>query len=293
MKLSEKFSKLSGPLFVLASAVVWSFSGVLSKGLEWSGVSKAGVRGVIAIFIYAIFRRSFKVKFSLPLIVGALGVALTSVLYMTALSYTTSGNAIVLQYSMPIFVVFLSWLMFKQKPRARDVLATVCVLAGVVLCFAQGARGGAIGGDLIALCSGLTYACVFLSSRIPNSDPLSYTYLGNCFSALMAVYMFFDPAVHFVATAEIPASAIWGDWIRALLMGLSLGFGYLLFAYGIRRTSPVTAAILSNVEPVLNPIWVFIFIGENPGVFGIIGAAVVLITVTVYSCIPNRRSTEV
>ncbi len=293
MKLNEKTTKLSGPLFVLASAVVWSFSGVLSKGLAWSGLSKAGLRGVIAIFIYAAFRRSFRVKLNLPLVVGALGVALTSVLYMTALSYTTSGNAIVLQYSMPIFVVFLSWLMFKQKPRARDLVATLCVLAGVIMCFAQGVNGGAIGGDLIALCSGLTYACVFLASRIPKNDPLSYTYLGNCFSALMAVYIFFDPAVHFAATPDIPASAVIADWVRILLMGLSLGFGYLLFAYGMRRTSPVTAAILSNAEPVLNPIWVFIFIGENPGVFGIIGAAVVLITVTVYSCIPNRRAVEV
>lgn len=279
-----------GALFLLLSAVVWSFSGVLSKGIQWSGFSKTGVRGIVAVLIYAVSRRTFRVKLTLGNVLGGLGVCVTCFLYMTALNLTTSANAIVLQYSMPIFVVLISWLLFKQKPTLIDIGAVALVALGVVLCCVQGLSGGAFTGDMIALASGLSYAVVFLASKLPNTDAVSYTYLGNCFTVLFTVSIFFDPGVHFVPTADITGSMVCKEWLTMLLMGLSLGFGYLFFAYGIRETGPVTAAILSNVEPVLNPVWVFLFYRENPGIYSIIGALVVLATVTVYTCVTAKRS---
>lgn len=290
MLRSGRSARYIGPVMLLLSAVVWSFSGVLSKGLLWNGFSKAGARSIVAIAIYGIARRSFKVRVTKQLALGAAGVALTSLLYMLALSYTSSANAIVLQYSMPVFVVFLNWLLFRQRPQRRDLFAVCMVTVGVVLCCVQGMSGGALKGDLIALCSGLTFAVVFLASRFEGNDPVSYTYLGNCFSLLMAVSLFFDPNVHFYASGDITGRMVFMEWFTVLLMGLSLGFGYLLFSYGMRSTSPVTAAILSNVEPVLNPVWVFWFLGENPGILSIIGAVVVLATVTLYTCLPRRRA---
>ncbi len=279
-----------GPLMILLSAVVWSFSGVISKGLQWNGFSKAGVRGIIAICIYAVARKSFKVKLSPSLIVGALGVALTSLFYMTAIMFTTSANAIVLQYSMPVYVILIMWAAFKQKPARRDVIAAAFVLLGVILCCVNDSGGSRkLIGDIIALASGLTFAIVYIASRFPGCDPMSYTYLGNVISAFMAISIFFDPNVHFTATDTVSWAMVAQEWIRILLLGLSLGFGYLFFAYGMRYTSPVTAAIISNMEPVLNPIWTFAVIGELPGVFGIIGAAIVLITATLHSCLPGRR----
>ncbi|MBQ9408688.1 MAG: EamA family transporter, partial [Clostridia bacterium] len=80
-------------------------------------------------------------------------------------------------------------------------------------------------------------------------------------------------------------------WLLILLMGLSLGMGYLLLGIGLKSASPLSAAVLENLEPALNPVWVFLFLGERPGTLGIIGCAIVIVTVTLYSILPEKRKT--
>lgn len=279
-----------GPLLVALGAAAWSFSGVLSQGLMWNGFSKCGVRGIVATLIFACFRKTFKVKITFGLILGALGVALTSLLYMSATLYTSASNAIVLQYSMPAYVIVLNFLFFHQRPAKKDVVTVVFVMIGVILCCLEGLGGGEGFkiGNAMALLSGLTFAIVFFASRLPGCDPISYSYLGNVFSIVMSVSLFFDPNVHLVPTDTYTSSMIAVDFGKAILLGVSLGMGYLLFSLGIKRTSAVSAAIITNLEPVLNPIWVFVFLGVFPGVFGIVGAFIVLVTVTMHSIIPRR-----
>ena len=286
----EKWAVIISPLFVALGAIAWSFSGVLSQGLMWNGFTKTGVRGIVASLIFALFRKSFKVKITPALIIGALGVVLTSLLYMSATLYTSASNAIVLQYSMPAYVVLLNLLVFRQKPAKRDVITVIFVMLGVVLCCLEGLGGGegSMFGNMLALLSGLTFALVFFASRLPGCDPISYSYLGNVFSIVLAAGLFFDPNVHFVPTDTYTSSMIAMDFVKAILLGVSLGVGYLFFSIGIKRTSAVSAAIITNLEPVLNPVWVFVFMGVFPGVFGIVGAAIVLITVTMHSIVPHR-----
>ncbi len=285
-----KSSAWFGPLMVALGAAAWSFSGVLSQGLMWNGFTKTGVRGIVASLIFAAFRKTFKVKFTFGLVLGALGVALTSLLYMSATLYTSASNAIVLQYSMPAYVILLNFLVFRQKPLKRDIVTVLFVMLGVALCCIEGLSGGkgSMFGNAIALLSGLTFAVVFFASRLPGCDSVSYSYLGNVFSIVLAVSLFFDPNVHFVPTETYTAAMIALDFTKAILLGVSLGLGYLFFSIGIQRTSSVSAAIITNLEPVLNPVWVFVFMGVFPGVFGIAGALIVLVTVTMHSIIRPR-----
>ena len=75
----------------------------------------------------------------------------------------------------------------------------------------------------------------------------------------------------------------------ALAMGVCLGVGYLCFSLGMKAgVSPTTASVVSTLEPVLNPIWVFLFLGESPGILSAAGALVVLLTVTVYSFLSSK-----
>lgn len=285
-----KSSAWYGPLLVALGAAAWSFSGVLSQGLMWNGFTKTGVRGIVAALIFAAFRKTFKVKMTFGLVLGALGVALTSLLYMSATLYTSASNAIVLQYSMPAYVILLNFIVFKQKPLRRDIITVIFVMVGVTLCCLEGLSGAksSMFGNMLALLSGLTFALVFFASRLPGCDPISYSYLGNVFSIVMAAALFFDPNVHFVPTETYTSYMIAGDFAKAILLGVSLGIGYLFFSLGIRKTSAVSAAIITNLEPVLNPVWVFVFMGVFPGVFGIVGALIVLVTVTMHSIIPRR-----
>lgn len=275
---------LRGALLVLVSAIFWSFSGVLSKSVPWSSFSKSSVRAVVAVLLLAAYRRSFKVKLTKGVIIGALGVTLTSLTYMTALNYTTSANAIVLQYAMPIFVVAINFFAFRIRPRTSELVSVALVFFGVILCCASNMRQGGF-GNVMALVSALTYSAVFLASGIKGTSALDYTYLGNLLSVSWLFTVFLDEGVRFDA-------AHLTDWLLVLLMGISLGLGYLFLSLGLKTATPITAAILENAEPVLNPIWVALVIGEVPGTLALIGSAIVLVTVTVYSCLPGKTTKE-
>ena len=176
---------------------------------------------------------------------------------------------------MTAIVIVVQILFFRAHPRKLDVGAAVLVMLGVVLCFCQGLGRGQFLGDLLAFGSAFTWAAVFLAARMPGVDSLSYAYQGNLLACLFLIRMPFDPAVR--------AGGLQGCLVPGL-MGLCLGLGYVFFALGMKgKLSPTVAAIVANIEPVLNPMWVLIFLGEAPGALSFLGAAVVLVTVTVYS----------
>lgn len=267
-------------LLVILAGISWSFAGVLGKFTDWSPLSIVGFRCVIATLILGAYRRDFRPKNTKGNWIGALGVIATSALFIYANKKTSPANAIVLQYAMTAIVIVLQAVIFKMRLRRLDVLAAVFVLGGVVLCFCQNFGGGRMIGDIAAILSAFTWAAVFLAARMEGADSASYSYMGNLLGCVFLISMFFDPAVR-------------GGGLRGALapaaMGVCNALGYLFFALGMRRgISPAAAAVVSNIEPVLNPTWVFIFCGEDPGALSIIGAAVVLITVTVYSLLNSK-----
>jgi len=270
-----------GAIQVFLAALCWSFSGVFSKWLPWSAFTIIGMRSITALVALGVTRKSFKVRMSKGNILGALGMCLTSVLLLMSMKLTTSANAIVLQYAMPVVVIGLCWIVYKQKPTAKDVVTSVFVLCGVILCSWKGLTegGGRLLGDILGLLSAFTYALVFFCAKLPDTDACEYSYLGAIMCLPFSLYAFFDPnmttePVHFLGIAA---------------MGLCLAGGYFFISLSLKNVSPVTSALLANLEPVLNPIWVFLFVGENPGRMSIIGAAVVIITVTVYSLIKDKK----
>ncbi len=267
--------------FILVACIFWSFAGVLSKFVPWNALTLTGFRALIATLILGFARKSFRPVNTLGTWLGALGVFATSALFIFANKLTSAANAIVLQYAMPIVVVLFEAVVGKKRPRGIDLLAVFVVLIGIVLCFFQGLSGGGMLGNVLALLSAFTYAAVYLAARRRDCDVLSYSYQGNLIAALLVLFMPFDAGV-------TPSFVHFG---AALVMGLCLSGGYLFFSAGMRGgVSPIAAAIVSNIEPILNPTWTFLFLGENPGPLTIAGALVVLLAVTLYSALGNRRA---
>ncbi len=265
--------KKTGPLFVALAATFWSGAGVLGKNATWAPLSATGARAIVALLIMALFRGGFRVRLSRGNLLGALCVSVTSILFMAANKLTTAANAIVLQYAMPVFVILLVFLIYRQKPVRRDIVTTVFVLAGVFLCSADSFGGGNLLGDALALLSGFTYSFVFLCARMKDTDPREYAFLGVALCTPLSLFAITDPGATFTL----------GNALTFLGLGICLAGGYLLIAVGMRSTSPMAAAIAANIEPVLNPLWVFLFLGEKPGPLAVAGAVLVLLTVTVYS----------
>ena len=269
-----------GALQVALAAVSWSFAGVFSKSLPWNAWTVNGVRSLAAAAILAFARGTPKVKLTRGTLLGAAGVALTSILYMAATKLTTSANAIVLQYAMPVFVILFSWLFYGQKPGLRHVVIAACIMAGVVLCSWDGLAGGNPLGDGIALLSAVTFALVFFCARMPETDPRDYSYLGMLLCAPFALNACFDPGM--------PLNPV--HWLTVLGLGLCLAGGYFFISKSMSNVAPISAALLANLEPVLNPFWVFLFLGERPGALTLVGAGIVLVAATVYALLPARAN---
>ena len=268
-------------LYALASGVIWSFSGLLSRLVSWNSFSLVALRALVATVILGLCRGSFRVRPNKGLWLCGLGVSATSLLYMSALRFTSTANAIVLQYTASVFVILYMLLVKHQKPLKSELIATVFVILGVCLCFSGGLSGGTLLGNLLGLLSGMTYAVVFLTTRYAGNDPVDSVYFGTLLSCLLTVVVPFDKGFSF----NLRELAI------MLALGCSLGLGYLFFSLGMRYgLSPVRSCIISNAEPVLNPVWVFLLLGENPGVMSIVGAAVVLAAITVQSIYEARKT---
>lgn len=270
-----------GAVLIMLASVAWSFAGVLSKWAPWGPFSLVGARALITTIVLGLSRGSFKPAFDRGTWLGAIGVTTTSTLFIVANKLTTAANAIVLQYAMPIVVIFGCWLVWGQKPGKLDILASLLTLGGVLLCFVGGFGRGNLLGDSIALFTAFTFALVFFAARIPGTDPMNYTFLGNL---LCTLFLFTIPLDRdFVVNPQA--------LLAVLAMGICLAAGYSFFTAGMRTTvHPVTASIVANVEPVLNPLWTFIFLGENPGLYSILGAALVILSVSVYGVVKARKA---
>ena len=194
---------------------------------------------------------------------------------------TSSANAIVLQYTSPVFIILLTFIIDKQKPKKRDIFAIFGVLLGICLFFFDQFKNGQYLGDLIALASGLSFAGVFFANKLPNASPIDATYIGNLLSFIILPFVLFDTSFQLNQNPTI--------WMYIIIMGVfQLGFGYIFFSLGIKQSSATSSSIIATLEPILNPLWVFIFLGEKPSILALIGGMIVLLTVTIYNTIVTR-----
>lgn len=262
-----------GTLLVALAAVSWSVAGVLGKYTTWTPLATAGMRALVAALVMAIVRGGIKVKLTRGNLLGAFGCAATSIIFVFANKLTTAANAIVLQYAMPVVVILFNWLFYRQKPSRRDAATCVCVLTGVIFCSLDELSTEGMLGNLLAITTAFTFALVFFCSRMPGADATDYNFLGLVLAAPALVSVIGNESCTFTLSNMLALTG----------MGIGLAGGYIFISKGMKLVSPLSAAITSNIEPVLNPMWVFIFLGEAPGVMAIIGAVIVLSTVTVYS----------
>ena len=211
--------------------------------------------------------------------VGALSVFGCNALFSIANKMTTAANAIVLQFTAPIFVMLFSVLLFGKKLSRLDVITSVCVFLGILCFFLEGLGGGSIWGDLIALLSGVTYAGVFLMKELPDSDALSSVFWGDVLSAVTGLPFLFRET-------EFTASVLGS----LLILGVfQVAVAYIMLTEGLKTTPPVTASLVSGIEPVLNPVLVAVFYREYIGPMSFAGAVMVVGSVIIYNVLLERQ----
>jgi drug/metabolite transporter (DMT)-like permease len=271
-----------GVLNVAAAALLWSFGGLLIKLIALHPLATAGGRSLIASVVIWLFARPISFRFTRGQILGAVAYAGTVIFFVLATKTTTAANAILLQYTAPVYAALLSHRVLREKITSVDWVAIVFVLGGMVLFFFDGLASGGGLGDAFAVASGVFFAlCVVLLRKERHGSPLAIVLLGNLMTAVIGLPFL----------AVIPPTA--NDLLLLLPLGIfQLGLGYILFVRGVRHVSAIEGTLIPMVEPLLNPLWVALFYGEHPTLLAAAGGIVVIGTVTargVYNAVRGTR----
>lgn len=262
------FCRLKGPLCILGAAFCFSLGGLLIRLLPFSPLAISGARGAVAaLFTLAVRREPLHINGSTA--AGALSVCLTGILYTGATRYAGAGAAITLQYTSVAFVVLFSFLLFGERPKKADLAACAAVLCGVALVFSGSFAAAGAFGCLLGLASGASYSLVFLCGRFKGADAASAYLLGEALCGAVGLPFFFaERTLVDLHTIEI-----------LLVLGVfQMGLSYLLLLKGLKTTPPLTASLLACAEPVLNPLWAALFLGERMAPSAVCGGALVVLS---------------
>ena len=178
--MNTQKTKIPGPIYVILASLCFSIGGLCIKYIPWHPMAINGARNIISSTIIFLFLKAsgHKLRFNRIVLIGALTLSLTTILYTTANKLTTAGNAIILQYTAPVFVMLFSTFIYKRKPSRLDILTAVLVMTGVLFFFVDSLTAGNMLGNVLALLSGITYAGIFMMNSSEESDSLSSTFFG-------------------------------------------------------------------------------------------------------------------
>lgn len=270
---------------MLLCAALWSIAGIFIKLIPWSALAVAGIRSLIAGAVIALYMASRHMRFVLTrqtLFAGLLeaGVYLCFVL---ANKLTTAANAIVLQFTSPVFIVLFSALFLHKKIARSDLTVVLFTLAGIALFFFDRLEGGYIAGNLVAILSGMIMAGMFMAiGSLKGETRFSAVLIGQIAAFLVGFPAFLSER------PELSAVPV----ISILVLGVfQLGISYILYASSAEYCPPLACCLLGALEPLLNPVWVFLFNGERPGLFALVGAVIVVGAITIW-CVYNARHKE-
>ena len=262
-------------LFVFLASVCFSTGGLFIKMIPWSALSINGARNLIGacvIGFYLLLTRK-KIVLSGRVLIGALSMIGVTTLFAVSNKLTTAANAIVLQFTAPVFVILLMAAIYGQRPDRADIITCFAVLLGVVLFFVDGIRAGNLLGNVTAVLSGICYAGVFMMNTGKKADAIS-----SCFIGQLAAGVIFAPLCIRETDFSVPVLS------AVLALGvIQVGGAYILFSIGIRHTPAVTASLITGMEPILNPLLVAAFYGEPVSALSVAGCVIVVCSILLYN----------
>lgn len=277
-----------GAAALILCATLWSLNGPLIKLLTQAGVpymTTACYRSLFGGVIFVPFllrsRRTFgRVHPGWP-IGSVLAFTLMTACFVAATAKTAAANAIILQYTSPIWVFLLSPLLLHERLRRSDVAVLAVAMVGVCIIFFGNATGDAP-ALVIGLASGLGYGSLTVAlrglRRVDSGAVVAMNFLGS-------------------GLILLPAVAVWGAFTlnayQATLIGLlsvvQFALPYLLFSWALQRIEAHRAALIVLLETVLNPLLTYLLVGEAVPGPTLVGGPLILLSVVVWMILSWRR----
>jgi drug/metabolite transporter (DMT)-like permease len=271
-------------LALILCALLWSTGGMLIKTIPLSPLAIAGSRSAIAACVmlawHLMRERAFRPSWSIAQIGSIISYALTVILFVMATKFTTAANAILLQYTAPVWVALFSTVVARERLRATDIAVVSIVMMGMVVFFLDTLTPGAVTGNIIAVASGVAFAGVALCMRAQRGKSTTESIiLGNILTAIVCLPL--------TGSLAVDADAL----TRLIILGVfQLGVSYILYAWALAHVSAIEAVLITVLEPLLNPIWVGLVTGETPSTTAIVGGIIVVTAVVARNFVNARTA---
>ena len=267
---------------MLLCALLWSIGGIFLKQVPYNAFAILFFRGMFAVMpcLFHLLHRRIRPVFSKKTLLHGLFQSYTGLAFVVANKLTTAANAIVLQYTGPVFLLLFTAIKLRRRHCAQEILTVLGAFLGIGLVFWDAAPGATPLGDCIATTAGISMALMFMAvGEETEQEQFSGILAGHILT--MSVGLLFG------RVGEIEF-APWPFACMAILGIFQLGIPYCLHARAGRVCPPMPLILLSLLEPLLNPVWVMLFDGETPGPRALLGGLLVLAVVTAYSLWENR-----
>lgn len=258
-------------VFLVLTALLWSTGGLLIKWITWHPMAIAGMRSAIAaVFLWGVLGRP-RFAWSGVQLGGGCAYAASVMLFVVATKLTTAANAIVLVYTAPIYVALFSAWFLQERVTRLDWLTIVAVCSGMGLFFFERLSLAGWWGNICAIGGGVAFAWVVLCLRRQKSASLLETVLlGNIIASLVGLPFMFSRLPDLTGSLALFLSGM-----------VQIGLAFMLYVVAIKHVSAIEAMLIPAIEPILNPLWVFLFIGERPSIWAMLGGALVVLSITV------------
>ena len=261
-----------GLLFVFIAAVLWSSGGLFIKLISLNAMQLSFFRAGIAALTFAlIFRKRILIinKFTF---INSVFYSLVLISFVVATKTTTAANAIFLQATAPIYVLIFEPLINKTKYEKSNIITVAVCFVGMLFFFIGELEPGHLEGNLVALFSGIMFASFFLGMKKNDiKHQQSSIFFENVLVTIISM-----PFILSLDTISLD-----DFWMLGYLGVFQIAIAYAFFASGLKRVFAVEASIISMIEPVLNPVWVFFGYDEVPSFWAIIGGIIIISAILV------------
>ena len=273
-----------GRSFVFLAALLWSLGGVFIKFLDLHPLTIVFYRSFFASLAFLPFVRRTGRLVSVPIFVSVISYSAAITAFVAANKLTTAANAIVLQYTAPLFVFLYSRLVLSQRITKPYAIALAVSMAGVAVISFGTVGDPQMAGVLLALASGVFFAIYMVN--LPNmneTSPVYLTWLNNFICALILLLL---------VKSRLAVSMKEG--FTLFIMGaVQLALPYYFFSKGVLTLSLQEAALIALIEPVLNPLWVALAIGEIPSLATLAGGGMILLGLSLRYLWPLLKESQV
>jgi len=269
-----------GIIAIVIAALLWSTGGLFIKLISLDAYQLSFYRSIFSALTFAVLFRRKVFVFNTAVLLNGLFYAGILILFVIATKLTTAANAIFLQYTAPIYVLIFEPLILKTKLKAINVISVIISFIGMTLFFVGEISPSHLEGNLVALLSGICFAAFLIGIRKSSEEfRVPSIFWGNIFIPLICFNSVY-PEFNIDMT----------NFLMVAYLGIfQIGLAYAIFTYSIKRIEGIEAALIAMIEPVMNPIWVYLGYGEKPSPFAILGGLIILSTITIRTIITEKR----